>query len=266
MALSSALVFLVGLRLIGSAAALWAGLIFLSNAFIVRFAQTARGYALLTLLTLLATLLLVDELAWPSPRRRLAYIVVCVLAVQTHYFAALTLAAHFVILMLARASWRTWLPVTLAIGVLLIPAAWMAYAAGAGGLIRWIPAISMAAIRDVLTDFAGGSARLFAVLLALAVLGIVWAARACPPWRHAGLAGRIRRVATRGAVDAAEVPLALALAASLKQPVVHLLLPDRLRAGALSAGGVGAAGDGPSRRARRHDRGGDPVAEPTARV
>jgi mannosyltransferase len=229
MALAASVVSMLGARLFGLTIGVWAGLLFATNAFIIRFAQTARAYGFLTVLTLVATLLLVDELARPSPRRRLAYVVIAVLSIHAHYFAALTLAAHAVILWMARAPWRTWLPVAAAIAVLSAPIAWVTAAIPPDLIMGWIPPLSPVQAWEVFTDFAAGSVQLLAALVALGCLGGAYAfgpgrRRSLATWR---VAAGSRQVSPHLLLLAVlVVPIVLALAASSWQPmfVSHYLI------------------------------------------
>ena len=86
----------VGRSLVGNAAAVYGALLFATSPFVVHHAQEARSYGLLLLLTAAATLALVRLVERASPLRWTAYVLLAVLALYTHLFAAWVLVAHAV--------------------------------------------------------------------------------------------------------------------------------------------------------------------------
>jgi mannosyltransferase len=88
------LLYGVGRRLLGRESGMVAAVLLTVNAFFIRYAQEARGYALVTFLVTAATLLLLRALERPSAGRWGAYVVVATLAVYSHFFAGLVLAVH----------------------------------------------------------------------------------------------------------------------------------------------------------------------------
>ena len=89
------LLYALGKRLFnGNVGLLAAGLLSI-NAFHIKHAQNARSYSMFVFLVTLATLLLVNNIKNANPRWT-AYTCVWVLAVYTHVFAFLFLAAHLI--------------------------------------------------------------------------------------------------------------------------------------------------------------------------
>ncbi|MGZ4730754.1 MAG: glycosyltransferase family 39 protein [Terriglobales bacterium] len=124
--------------------ALIAAALFTFNAYHVRYSQEARGYSLFMLLATASSCLLVWWLAEPSRRRLRGYIAASVLAVYSHFYALLLIAAHWLVLQvtrppqiaeelpasrLRRAWWTT--------GLLVLPLLTFVAKTGAGP-IRWI--------------------------------------------------------------------------------------------------------------------------------
>jgi mannosyltransferase len=167
-AVAAAAVCVLGARLIERKAGFLAGVLFVLNAFVVRFAQTARGYTLLVFLACVSTFLFAALLERRSRNMRIGYVVVSALAVYAHFFAALVLAAHLTVVLIepeSRKMIRAWLIDWLAIGVLCIPAAIAAAGAGTDA-IAWIPPLSVFEISSVMHDLAAESWILFALLAA----------------------------------------------------------------------------------------------------
>src|SRR5260370_30313980 len=74
-----------------------AAVLFAFNAYIVRYSQEARSYALFVLLATLSSGFLIAWLREPSRRNRMSYIVVSVLAVYAHFYALLLIVAHWLV-------------------------------------------------------------------------------------------------------------------------------------------------------------------------
>src|SRR5580698_9524204 len=66
------------------------------NAYHVRYAQEARSYSLFVLLATLSSGFLIAFLRQPSRRNRLAFILFSVLAVYSHFYALLLVAAQWI--------------------------------------------------------------------------------------------------------------------------------------------------------------------------
>lgn len=208
-ALAVPMVYLLGARLFGRTAGLVAGLLLALDAFIVRYAQTARAYALLALLVTLSSYFFVVELERPSKRSRIGYVLASTLAVYAHYFAAYVLVAHLATVVVIRrraALTREWLGVAAAILLLCFPEVIFAYRGGAV-LISWIERPSLNDIGAVFVDFAGGSQLLLLALLAGGCYATVSTVREHRSWPHGFVAAWLL------------VPVVLNFAVSFVQPM-----------------------------------------------
>jgi hypothetical protein len=153
-------------RLFDRRIATLAALLLAVNAFFLRYAQEARSYALVLLLTTVATLLFLrlEE----RGARGVAYVAVGALALYAHFFAAFVLVGHLLALAIARRPLRAQLLRLAAIGVLGVPLALFALFRDEGQvshLVRPTPTY----VVDTLRDLAGGT-RLLLVLYAAAVI------------------------------------------------------------------------------------------------
>ncbi|HEX6104361.1 MAG TPA: glycosyltransferase family 39 protein, partial [Gemmatimonadales bacterium] len=89
------MVYALGRRLFGRDHAAVATLLLAVNAFVIRYAQEARSYALALFLTTAASYLFLRAMDRPSAGRWAAYVVVGTLSVYAHFFAGLVVAVHF---------------------------------------------------------------------------------------------------------------------------------------------------------------------------
>jgi mannosyltransferase len=94
--------YAVGQRLLGPRGALLASTLLAMHAFFVRYAQEARSYSLLLLLTTASTLLFVRALEQPSAKAWAGYITVTALAPYTQFVAVWVVAAQCLAAMLPR--------------------------------------------------------------------------------------------------------------------------------------------------------------------
>jgi mannosyltransferase len=136
-------VFALGYRLFGERAALAAAFLLAINGFFVRYAQEARGYSLLLLLTSVAMLTFVRALDRPDRASRwVAYAVTASLALYAHLFASLALLAQVVAILLQWRQpwpWRRLMVTWSSIALLTLPlGAFILF--GDVGQIDWIPA------------------------------------------------------------------------------------------------------------------------------
>ncbi len=88
--------YLLAKRLFDRQTAIVAAFLLAIHAYHIRYAQEARGYALVVFLSVLASWLLVRNLQEPSSSHWGIYTAVCVLAVYTHFYAGLMIVAHLV--------------------------------------------------------------------------------------------------------------------------------------------------------------------------
>ena len=117
-------VFSIGRRLFGSHVGAVAALLLPVNAFFIRYAQVARGYSLLVLLTSLSSYYFVRAIERPSWRQWIAHAVCSALAVYAHFFGALVIVAHLLSVAFLRRRdipWRGLAITTMTTGLLLLP-------------------------------------------------------------------------------------------------------------------------------------------------
>jgi hypothetical protein len=95
--LTIVLVYRLGATLANPTAGLFAAAVLAINPLHVAYAQEARQYELLTLMLVAAHLFFVRCLQGRSRWDQAAYVLLCMLAVLTHYFGAIALAGHGVL-------------------------------------------------------------------------------------------------------------------------------------------------------------------------
>ncbi|HEY1689361.1 MAG TPA: glycosyltransferase family 39 protein [Solirubrobacteraceae bacterium] len=121
---SVAALYWLARRLAGQRVALLAGLLLAVDPFMIRYAQTARGYELSVLLVTCATLLFARALERQTWGAWLSYSLVAALGVYAHFFALLIPAAHALSLICVppeRLRWRKLLGAAGALLVFLLP-------------------------------------------------------------------------------------------------------------------------------------------------
>jgi len=153
--------YLLGRRLFGPRVGLVAAFLISINTYHIQFSQFARSYSLLALLATLSSLLFVNCLERPYWRNWLGYLVISVLGVYSHLYAAFVLLAQWVSLAFLRlrdVPWRGWLISALCMVLLLLPL-------GVIAMLRtpswatWVPVPKFRDIPDVyyvLTGERGG--------------------------------------------------------------------------------------------------------------
>jgi mannosyltransferase len=119
------LAWALGRWLAGPRAALAAGALAAVNPFLIWFSTEARAYALATLLTAAALLLLVQMLDRSDRPRLAAWAALAAAALATHYATAFVIGAQAVILLRRRGGRAAWTAVAAvaAVGLALIPLA-----------------------------------------------------------------------------------------------------------------------------------------------
>lgn len=177
-------VYLLGTRLVGASVGVLAAWLVAVNAFVLQYAQEARGYTLLLFFGALSSYLLlraVDSKRWAL---WIGYGIVAGLSVYVHFFAAFTIMAHFVSLgwKVSRLSWAQVVAgfgiagvISLPIGIFILNSS--------GGQISWIATPTGHSMADALRKLAGdGSNVLRNVVVGLAALGMVAGFLARRPW------------------------------------------------------------------------------------
>jgi hypothetical protein len=171
-ALTVPALYAVGARLCGRTTGLIAGLLLGTNAFVLTWAQEARGYALVLLLTTIATYFFVEAL---EGRRRSLYVYVAfsALAFYAHFFAVFVTLGQACIVLLQRdgaTARRRWAAAYLAMGILVAPVVYRSLTLGTNP-ISWVPRPGTHALWAAIRSLAGQSALsvvALAVVLALA--------------------------------------------------------------------------------------------------
>jgi mannosyltransferase len=162
-------------RLFNRRVATVAALLLAVNGFFLRYAQEARSYSLVLLLTTAATLAFLALEERPDARwLGVAYAVVGALALYAHFFAAFVLCGHAIALAVAGRPVRAQLLRLAFIGVLALPLALFTIFRDAGQvshLTRPTPKY----IVDTLQQLAGGTRPLLALYAAAVVVaGATW--------------------------------------------------------------------------------------------
>jgi mannosyltransferase len=191
-ALAVPILYAVGARLCGRTTGLIAALLLATNAFVLTYAQEARGYALVLLLTTTAAYFFVDALEG-SRRSLYAYVAFSALAFYAHFFSVFVTLGQACIVFLGRegtATRRRWIGAFVAMGILVAPVSYRSLTLGKNP-INWIPRPGLHALWSGLRSLAGQSALsviALAIVLALAapallrrrrdrriVLAVTWA-------------------------------------------------------------------------------------------
>ncbi|HYZ78949.1 MAG TPA: glycosyltransferase family 39 protein [Gaiellaceae bacterium] len=176
--LAVAVLYRAAERLFDRRIATLAALLLAVNGFFLRYAQEARSYALVLLLTTLATVLFL-RLQVERATRSLdaAYVVVGALALYAHYFAAFVLAGHLLALAVAGRPLRAQLLRLGGVGVLVAPLALFALYRDAGQ-VSHLTRPTPSSVVDALRMLAGGMRSLLALYgLAVLLAGAAWLRR-----------------------------------------------------------------------------------------
>src|SRR5712692_2141014 len=172
------IIYLLGARLFGRTAGLLAAWLLATNAYHVRYAQEARGYAMLVFFAALATLLLVQNVQAPLSARWGAYTAVCVLAVYAHFYGGLVVLAHvasFAGLRQSDVPWRELRCSLLRFAFLMLPLGASVVHIGTSP-VNWIPRVQASALLKFFIALAGNNgARLLVLEVVAALLAALWA-------------------------------------------------------------------------------------------
>ena len=203
-------VYALGARLFSVPAGLFAGLLIATNVFFLHYVQEARGYAVVTLLVALSTLLFLIEAERPGRWSRVGYVIVSALAFYAHFFAVWVVLVHVLTLVATRgreAVHRSWL---VCYGVMAALAAPMAYWALTLDTdpIGWLAEPDLGAVPATFAQLAGDSFLHLGLIAAVSMVALRAAARS-------------RRLAFGLAFTAcwAVLPVLLAFAVSQVKPI-----------------------------------------------
>jgi mannosyltransferase len=205
--------YLLTRRLFGSGAAAASILLLALNAFFVQYAQEARAYSLVLFLVVVSSTLLLRAIDRPTSGRWLAYVLSAVLALYSHYFAALIILAHFVSLLARRPAVpkRVMVVVFGSIAVAAVP---LLVAAKAQGMqIGWVPHLTVDYARNVLVTLIGSTGDHLQLLLPAAYVAV------CAGGIAVALVRRQWRWEWLFAASLVLVPIGVALVVSLATPV-----------------------------------------------
>jgi mannosyltransferase len=161
------LVYILGKRLFDRRTGLVAAWLLAINAYHIYYAQEARSYALVVLLTVLSSLIFVRNLQEPESAKWGAYTAVSVLLIYSHFFGGLVMVAHGVFLWYLKREDVTWQPFRKsAIRSAYLVSPVVVFLAGTGYPILWIKRPRLETIWYFLLAYTGnGGLRLFALYL-----------------------------------------------------------------------------------------------------
>jgi mannosyltransferase len=172
------ILYFVGARLFGRTAGLLAAWLLAINAYHVRYAQEARGYAMVVFFAAVATLLLVRNVQDPLGARWGAYTAACVLAVYAHFYGGLVVLAHVASLAGLRRSdvpWRELRHSLVRFAILVLPLGASILHIGTSP-VNWIPRVQASAVLKFFIALAGNNgARLLALEAVAVLLAAFWA-------------------------------------------------------------------------------------------
>ncbi|MDQ3956605.1 MAG: glycosyltransferase family 39 protein [Actinomycetota bacterium] len=171
------LTYLIGRRLFGLRAGVIAGALIALNAFVVQYAQEARGYTLALFLATLASYLLVRAVEEPARSLWVAYGLVVGLGAYAHLFVLLVAGAHLLAVVGTRRGRRVLRPALGALGGGLLLALPMVLfpLVGDRGQIDWLGAPG---VREVVTGIGElvGDGGAFLLLAYVAAVGAAFVA------------------------------------------------------------------------------------------
>src|SRR3954451_7149155 len=171
-----AVLYLAAERLFDRGVATVAALLLAVNGFFLHYAQEARSYSLVLLLTTVSTLLFLvaEERVRPARGVGISYVAVGALALYAHFFAIFVLAGHLLALALAGRALRPQLSRLAAISALILPLAFFAVFRDAGQ-VSHLRRPTPTYLKDTLQQLAGGT-RLLLLLYAVGVVAamVTW--------------------------------------------------------------------------------------------
>ncbi len=169
------LIYVLGRRLFGARAGAIAALLLASHAFLIRYAQEARGYALLLFLVVFSSYFLVkavDEGSWGG---WVGHGITMGLAIHAHFFAALVYLAHLISAALAgkkAGRGKGLLLSTAIIIVFLVPIALLQPLTGSQ--THGVPPLTFGLFYRFFIRIAGGGRSLLLLYLIFSVLALVF--------------------------------------------------------------------------------------------
>jgi mannosyltransferase len=173
-AATASLTALIGRRLFGTTVGLIAGVVLALMPYVVRYAEEARSFGLTAAAATLAFLLLLRAIERPTWWRWILYAAAVVAAGAFHLVALLVLPAHAVYVAVTWTRSRDrrlliWLGAVVVAVAVLLPLLLVGRAQS--DQVNWIPPTTLDRTVDAIARFTG-SAKVTAVLLGLALLGV----------------------------------------------------------------------------------------------
>lgn len=161
-------VYGLGAKHFGKAEGLMAAFLLSVNTFFVRYAQEARAYSLLLLLSVLASHFFLEALEKRSARRWIWYVLFSAAMIYTHLFGFLVLMAHGLSLFFRPKSTTPWKGLWLsAAGLFLLCLPLFLLSPWRAGCLDWVSPFRWDFLHHLLTSFAGGSEYLFSAYVLL---------------------------------------------------------------------------------------------------
>jgi len=219
------LIYLLGKRLFGARAGIWAAALLAVHANAVSYAQEARSYSLLIFLVVASWWFLLRLLERPTALNCTGYVVTTVLAPYAHLFGVFTVGAQWVGLMAwprrGELPWRRLLVCAAAVGLGLMPAVVYVLTRGRGQL-AWVAPTSVSRVVHALAFLfgtiggrSGGVAGPLTMAVLLFALGVS-AREFIRSWRTRGEAFRACALAWSGLL----LPFAVPVAISILKPIL----------------------------------------------
>lgn len=166
------LTYVLGRRLLGARVGAIAAVLLAVHPFVIEWGQQLRGYSLVLLLSLAATLLLVRAVEDETPWRIAAYAVVAALAVYAQFFAVLLIAAHAGSLLLLRPFPRRLVIQAGVIGGVLVLPAVEFFLTRDGDPLAWVEEPSQTQVNATAAELAGGDRLQLVVYGLVAAIGL----------------------------------------------------------------------------------------------
>ena len=184
MVAAAPLLYALGRRLFGPRVGFIAGLLFGVNAFVLRYAQDARPYALAVLTVTATSLLYVIALEKGSARWWAAYTTAAVVMVFADPWSAAVIAVHAVALCFnsQRPPWRPVVLTGLFLAAIIGPFFFRVMTTDVDRL-DWIPPTSWEVVVRAIQQIAGGTRELLGLYLAAGLVAVAaFARRRRPEW------------------------------------------------------------------------------------
>jgi mannosyltransferase len=211
-------VYLIGKRLFDARVGLTAAWLLSVNAFFIRYAQEARSYSLVLCLVCISTYFFIRSIEERSRTSWAIYVIISVLAVYSHFFAAFVILSHAVSILFLDRKEIPPLKDLLIIGcfffLFLVPFGYLIVSTDSGQ-INWIPELSNKSLPDLFINLAGREQKPIAILsLLLSLVGLIRLFRMRRNSQNA-------LIARRGllAFIWLALPIAAAMAVSLFKPI-----------------------------------------------